>query len=104
MSDNDSKSFNRRRLLKATGAALGATVIGAGNATADHIRIGDCATAVHDVQGYETCSLRNPVILDSSVKGAIVDRCDNSSYVHFLPEWRYDQDLCWVEDSYLEKC
>lgn len=94
----------RRSVLKATGATFGTTVVGAASATADHIRIGDCATAVHDVQGYKTCFLQEPVILDNSVKGAIVDRCEDSSYVLFRPEWRYDQELCWVEDSYLEKC
>lgn len=102
MSDHD--TVDRRTLLKATSAALGATIVGASSASADHIRIGDCATAVHDVQGYETCSMQETVILDNSVKGAIVDRCEDSSYVFFRPEWRYDQEVCWVPDSYLEKC
>jgi hypothetical protein len=90
MSENDPEQFDRRRILKATGAALGAVAIGAGNASADHYMRGECVKLTYDYYPYTDCTRDEYAEekYEKGTRGAVYDECKSEwgPMIHFLPE------------------
>lgn len=88
----------------AAGTAALASLGAVGTAAADHIRPGECARIIHDVQSYTSCykDTYGPIV-ESGTEGALMSTCDSNSLVHFVPSG-FNRDDGWVPDSYVEKC
>lgn len=103
---DDTTAVDRRTLLKATGAAIGVTVIGASSASADHYFGGECVKLKHDYYPYTDCSRENyTTMYERGTRGAVHDECDThfGPMAHIYPE---DTSLSanWVSKDYLEPC
>lgn len=103
---NQKEIVDRRTVLRtvAAGTAALAGIGVAGTASADHIRPGQCARIIHDVQSWTDCyqSTYGP-IHQSGTEGTIMGTCDDSSLVQFVPSG-FNQDVGWIPDSFIEKC
>lgn len=106
MSENDPEQFDRRRILKATGAALGAVAIGASNVSADHYLRGECVKLKHDYYPYTDCTRDTYArMYEKDTRGAVLDECESEygPMIYFYPE-EQNLPLNWVDDDYLESC
>lgn len=89
-----------RRVCCTALAGVGA----AGSATADHVRPGQCARIIYDVQSYTSCSETTyGPILRAGSEGTIFETCSESNQVQFV-ESGIDGEMGYISDSYIERC
>lgn len=105
----DDPAYDRRTVLRTTGAALGGVVGGAGVAAADHFSTGDCVVVAVDSTPYYTqaCPLGDrDGFLDLGTEGDVGDTCtdsDGGDWVKFVnSENVYESGWVWHDD--LDHC
>lgn len=104
--NEDRPTIDRRTVLKATGAAAIAPVGVAATAAADHVKEGQCARVLYDVQSYGPgCLDDNPqAYFEAGEEGDILKTCTDNDGTEKVYLVVGPQREGWIPDSYVEPC